>query len=493
MERPHSVVTAGGARLPGAQVAPGLHYGPFAVLSDAGNTDEGRLYVGFDPALRRRVWIQTYRPGTPTISAARRDTSRTGRLHWLTGRRSDEENWDAFEAPDGDSLVAHRGRTGWTSWPTMKLWLTDLANELHAASQEGTLPKLALDRIWIRSDGRLVLLDFPAMGLSSKPAFESAPANLTPVQLLSAVASSSLSALAGPNSLPLRARSMLELWAAPAPPDLAEARAGLLDLLTVPDLVTRWRRGLIVGMTALPFLVILGIILAVRALGGFGPPERFEMIDLLDSLDEEDRRSAPAYSAAIEVYLAGRHGASLRDDTFWDSQLEFVYGELRKRAADVASRHPSVSAEDLAQAEIVIARDLEKIRRVQGMFVPQVAGVMSMILGAVIAFWGLIWSVFLPGGPLLRAAGLAAVTRHGKQIGRLRSAVRVLVTWSAPIVMGIGQHFYFEITGDNLFQTAAWWLAVATLGPVVLGALWTVAHPEQSLHDRITGTWLIPR
>jgi hypothetical protein len=164
VERLQWVMPAESPRLPGEQVVPGLHYGPFAVITDAGAADEGRLYVAFDPALRRRVWIQSHPTGTPMISAGRRDMSRAGRLRWLTGKRSPEENWDAFEAPDGDALSAHGGRT---SWPAMKLWLTDLANELHAAIQEGTLPKLALDRIWIRSDGRLVLLDFPVTGLSS--------------------------------------------------------------------------------------------------------------------------------------------------------------------------------------------------------------------------------------------------------------------------------------------------------------------------------------
>jgi hypothetical protein len=118
---------------------------------------------------------------------------------------------------------------------------------------------------------------------------------------------------------------------------------------------------------------------------------------------------------------------------------------------------------------------------------------MGMITGATIAIWGLIWSVFLPGGPLLRAAGLAAVNRDGKQIGRLRSAVRVLVTWSPAILMGIGQHYYGAITRQNPFQIAPWWLAGATLVPLIIGALWTIAHPEQGLQDRVTGTWVVPR
>jgi hypothetical protein len=496
LERPRSVVASGIARPPGEQVAAGLRYGPFAVISDAGAADEGQLLVGFDPALRRRVWIQTHAPGTPTISAARRDASRTGRLHWITGRRSAEENWDAFEAPDGEPLNAHHGRT---SWPTMRLWLTDLANELHAATQEETLPKLALDRVWVRSDGRLVLLDFPAAGMSSNPSVGSAGENLTPLQLLSAVASFCLSEPAGPNSVPLRARSMIDRWTAPAPPDLSEARAGLLDLLSAPDRVTRRRRGLVVGMTALPFLFAVGsaLVAVVRA----GPSDKGEMIQLLDALEDGNvfvgnNSDDPAYRSAVEVYLAGRHGASLRDDVFWTgAATEWAYGKLRKRAAEIASRHPSVSAADLSQAESVIAPQLEKIRHflepatVRG----QVLTIAGIMIGIVIVIWSLIWSVILPGGPMLRAAGLAVVTRDGKQIGRRRAAGRVLTTWSPTIVWTIGLFYYNQSARYDPLVLASWWVIAGTFGLPALGALWTVTHPQRSLQDRLTGTWVVPR
>ena len=268
LERPRSVVATGITRPPGEQVAAGLHYGPFAVISDAGATDEGRLLVGFDPALRRRVWIQTHPLGTPTISAARRDASRTGRLHWLTGRRSAEENWDAFEAPDGESLER-------PPWPDVMAYreivADDLANELHAAIQEETLPKLALDRIWVRSDGRLVLLDFPATGMSSDPSVGSAGENLR--RPTSVRGGEFLFVRARqPELRAPAARSMIERWTAPAPPDLSEARAGLLDLLSAPDRVTRRRRGLVVGMTALPFL--FAIVAALVSVLRPGPPEK---------------------------------------------------------------------------------------------------------------------------------------------------------------------------------------------------------------------------
>ena len=103
--------------------------GPFITTSDAGDgvgplLSDRPLVVGFDPVLRRRVWIHVVPRHTEPIDAVRRDLSRTGRLHWLTGRRAGIENWDAFEAPDGRPLVAAL-RDGTPQWTTLKSWLLD--------------------------------------------------------------------------------------------------------------------------------------------------------------------------------------------------------------------------------------------------------------------------------------------------------------------------------------------------------------------------------
>ena len=100
-------------------------------------------------------------PGTPAVSATRRDVTRIGRLHWLAGRRSATDpnaNWDAFEAPDGAPLVASG------DWRVVKHRLLDLVSELVAGVRDESLPSLGLDRIWIRADGRPVLIDFAAPG-----------------------------------------------------------------------------------------------------------------------------------------------------------------------------------------------------------------------------------------------------------------------------------------------------------------------------------------
>jgi hypothetical protein len=43
-----------------------------------------------------------------------------------------------------------------------------LATEISAAEQDGTLPALGLDRVWITGEGRAKLLDFPAPGPDGK-------------------------------------------------------------------------------------------------------------------------------------------------------------------------------------------------------------------------------------------------------------------------------------------------------------------------------------
>ena len=68
-----------------------------------------------DPILRRHVWIHEVPPGTPPVEATRRDMSRPGRLHWLAGRRSATENWDAFEAPRGEPFLTASPTSDWRS------------------------------------------------------------------------------------------------------------------------------------------------------------------------------------------------------------------------------------------------------------------------------------------------------------------------------------------------------------------------------------------
>ncbi len=119
------IAPAAAPAIDAATLALGKRYGPFRALSDDPEGD-AHLVVGFDPVLRRQVWIHVVPPHTPPMSAVRRDLSRPGRLHWLTGRKHGTDNWDAFEAPDGQPLSAALHGAA-TPWSTLKSWLLDLS------------------------------------------------------------------------------------------------------------------------------------------------------------------------------------------------------------------------------------------------------------------------------------------------------------------------------------------------------------------------------
>ncbi len=79
--------------------------GPYHVLETLETNADGQWLSGYDLRLLRKVWIRTVPSGTPPVPAQLRNIGRVGRLRWLTGRRTPEENWDAFEGVSGEPLL----------------------------------------------------------------------------------------------------------------------------------------------------------------------------------------------------------------------------------------------------------------------------------------------------------------------------------------------------------------------------------------------------
>jgi eukaryotic-like serine/threonine-protein kinase len=496
----------------------GRRYGPFTIVSDGGDVGAGHLLVGFDPALRRPVWIITVPPDTPPVSAARRDVSRVGRLHWLMGRRSADDNWDAFEAPDGGPLPA--SQTPRPEWATLKVWLLDLANELTACERDGSMPALGRDRLWLRHDGHLVLLDFPApalAGTSRGAATESEHrgldrADLTPVGLLSAVAARGLAtparALDEPAQIPLSARALFSHWSSSAPPTFDDARTALFRVASAQDRVWRWRRAVPIALAAAPVVVLVtSALLLLPYLYRFAGSQNVEMFGWLDMLNRpnpsaESRLAEPEIREAVERYVAARYGAVLKDDAFWSTlaMQRGRFAELRQTAADITARHPSVSAEELARVSALLAPQIarsERYYKAQASNLPSAGGVIISTLSALSLSLGLCAALFssvvVPGGILTHLLGLAVVTRQGEEIGRPRSLARVLVAWlpaivwltylaASPKIQGWVPSPAFPRLGTSL-----------TLCALAIGAAWTIARPNRGPHDRLTGTWVVPR
>jgi hypothetical protein len=155
---------------PAKYVAPALptptslpdHLGSFQVVAAVRWTEASRVLVGCDANLGRFVWLWQRPLAAEPINPVRHGLDRVTRLRWLAGAKEAEWQWDAFLAPTGRPLpeLIKDGRR--LAWSELRIILEELAQELEAAYHEGTLPAtLTVDQVWVRPNGRALLLDMP--------------------------------------------------------------------------------------------------------------------------------------------------------------------------------------------------------------------------------------------------------------------------------------------------------------------------------------------
>jgi hypothetical protein len=481
--------------------------GPYAVHTMAGETGGGRLFVGVDPILRRHVWIHEVPPGTPPVTATRRDVSRPGRLYWLAGRRSATENWDAFEAPRGEPFLTAPPTSDWRD---VHRALTSLAIELDASAHEDSDTRISLAHVWRRADGQLALLDFPW------PASIAPDANqtLTPVGLLAAVSTRAFAPPAEP-AAPLSATALLHRLASGSPPALSDVKAELLRLASIPSRPSRVRRALPMVMAAMPvsaLLLIATVMLPMlaRSLADernvIGSTQTFFrwMTWLTDTGADAELKTQEQRTAA-EQYVAVHFASQLTNDEFWSTQTPQIepFVSMRRRAAEIAARHPAVSPDELARASAIVAPQVQELAAERAnvsanfpaggealrLFVASGFGAILVLVS--IAF-GLLSVLAVPGGLVTRALGQAVVTGDGREIGRARSAIRFLVAWSPALawIAGVGVPMFGE---PRVSQDVAVVVGSLAFSMMAAGAAWTIANPGRGPHDRIAGTWVVPR
>ena len=480
--------------------------GPYAVHSIVGETGGGRLLVGVDPILRRHVWIHEVPAGTPPVDATRRDVSRPGRLYWLAGRRSSTENWDAFEAPRGEPLLTAPPASDWRD---VHHALSSLAIELDASAHEDRDTRLSLAHVWRPADGRLALLDFPWPG----PLAPDASQLLGPVELLAAVSARAFAPPAEP-AAPLSATTLLNRLASTAPPALDDVKAELQRLASIPARPSRVRRALPMVMAAMPLSVLLLIVTVMlpavaRSLGDegnvIGSTQTFlRWMTLVTDAGADAELETQEQRTAAEQYVAAHFASQLTNDEFWNTQTPQIepFVGMRRKAAEIAARYPSVSPDDLARASAILAPQIHDLAaeraRVRESFPAggqALRGFVASGFGSIpvlvpIAF-GLISVLAVPGGLVTRALGHAVVTRDGRQVGRMRSAVRFLVAWSPALawIACVGVPMFGEPRVSPDVAMVAGSLAFLSMAA---GAAWTIAVPGRGPHDRVAGTWVVP-
>jgi len=496
---------------PAADTRPAV--GPYHVLETLEESADTKWLLAYDLRLLRKVWVRTALPGTPPLAPHLRNLGRVGRLRWLAGRRSPEENWDAFEAAAGGPLV--RLLEDRQPWDRVRFWVHDLASEISAAEKDGTLPAaLALDRVWITGDGRAKLLDFPAPGVtreaggceaaalpgSQPPGNRSAEAR----DFLSRVASAALegrrpkaaeptrSPVAVP--MPLHARKFLDLLST-----LANAEAivtSLTPLLQRATVVSRWRRlGVVAACAAFPVLGGIGMIFGVQMFDRLqrSQPDVLQLSSLLGqraAMRSSWLRSQPCPDdRLVAIYLANHFRPTITNANTWSNAfvLSLISRESRRFAEQSVVEHSNPTEQEIQEAETALkpyVKATKPLGFLQERWFPLVAAGVALLL--YVGFPALVCALLFRGGLVLWALGVAIVRTDGVRASRLRVFWRSLVAWSPIVLAPVLAGMLTELVG------ALW--AVLWIGLLMIGlAVWSLALRQRSLPDRLAGTWLVPR
>jgi uncharacterized RDD family membrane protein YckC len=516
--RPHAprpaqpAVDAGGA----------TRVGPYVVVGELAP----RLRLGYDDRLQRHVWIRSPAPDESPVDGVRRDLARPARLRWLAGRRAAAETWDAFEAPAGEPLLetARSGRP----WRVVRGWIHDLAAELAAGLGDGSLPDLALDRVWITQDGQARLLDWPAPSIrpgESSPRAAIAPDLDSAQRFVADVADFALQGRASGGdgegrdsrladraprgdrrtaphiTLPLGARATLDRLGQGGF-DSAEAMAlAGGHLAEGPAEVTRRRRALQLAVVAAPVVVtvVLLLILARAVTAAAAQASWMDLLDTAELLDALEARQAGAGAtpAGAEELRAMRIYASQRLTVLesGDGIPAFARGLLASDEAESLRRArelvPTPTEAEIASAA-PIAERLLQARRDERALDPQsmarTSALFALVFLVVVGGAGTVFALVLREGPLFRLLDIAIVTPAGARASRWRAAARALAAWMPVFTIAIALS-----ASDMLGPTLAWTIAAAAATVFVAGAAFALFRPSRGLQDQIAGTLLVPR
>ena len=132
-------------------------YTPVGVL---GWSDSSQVLLARDKSLDRSVWITSHEnPGTEP-SRERTELSRSTRPRWLQSGTTDATHWQAYEAVHGSPLSVALQQKNAGRWERGRHVAQELATELAAAADDGTLADtLFFDQIWLGRDGHVKVLD----------------------------------------------------------------------------------------------------------------------------------------------------------------------------------------------------------------------------------------------------------------------------------------------------------------------------------------------
>jgi hypothetical protein len=473
--------------------------GPYHILELLGPSNDGEMFLGYDARLLRKVWIRKVPDGTPPVRTELRRLSRPGRLRWLAGRRAPGDSWDAYEGISGKSLAAVTAAPA--GWDQVRFWLLDLATELQLADEQ-QVQNLRLSHVWISEQAGVKLLDFPAPVESGPNKTEAPEAASSPHEFLFRVA---LSAFPGESGqfgkppaagttwripLPLHARAILNSIRDGG--DLKSICSQLKQSLGRPVVVTPLRR-LVLFLAALwtPVFLTVLVMLADAAPRLKSKAELSALQTCLSRLESLPADSdATDEREALETYIAGRFPSVITNSWAMAQGPAEDIDRHEAAAKQILQSRGEPSAGQFALAKELVENEIPAIRpepRVRMRSIdPEtrwvwIIGLASAYGLCTVILPGWIAALAFRGGVLLRAFGLAIVTKSGEPASRARALWRNFIA-SLPFVLAT----YTLHGGDR-------WLSVLPLCIALALAFGSALIRGRTLQDRLAGTVLVTR
>jgi hypothetical protein len=484
------------------------------------------------------LWL---RPAdAPPLSEARRRLGRPTRLRWLAGGRQDGSFWDAFLAPSGSPLTELASARGRLRWADARPLLEQLGEELAAATGDGTLPpSLTAGQVWVGTNGQVTLLDMPLDG--PRGAGGDRAAGEQALTLLGEAAvvlvegrERAAGAPPGPVRAPLPeyASALLARLLGAGPPykDVKQFRAALAASGGKPAEVTRPRRGAHLMVQA----VFLAVGLGWMATAGAMPEFAAVGLDITQEMILSDTRADLEAGAAREFAVTGglspspttclvalvRLQADLRlDEELADQQrLGRERGRARLAAVSPPMREYLVLSVEQAKGQVeatmaqarrdrspfAVLNFRQDAARFKEMSMRAIESDMRVTMLVLVAAWPalwVLWAFLLRGGLSFHIMGLTLVRGDGRRAARWQCAWRALLVWApvtALLVSSLALEAWYwsawDPTDPNRWAVwlsiAAWWAGWALL---LVYAIVALRNPVRGPHDRLAGTYLVPR
>jgi serine/threonine protein kinase len=498
--------------------------GPYAVIG-AAPVGEGVL-LGWDRGMQRAVWIVPCADDDAETSVSRRIFARLTRMRWVGGRRAPGDSWDAYEAPQGESLTSRLTRP--VPWHVEQNWLEDVADELAARE---TLPDetwpMGIDRLWVTPTDRLIFVE-GRTSLAARASASGASPVATVHELIDRVAASRL----GTVPLPLHATAARD--SARCASSSKEMRVAIRATLGRSGVVTRARRAaLMLTVIAPAIAVVVATWYAVRfqsrdgagklaALYSFvgdsirNSPDSTKARALRDSLQPNRsyrigkafRRLSGNRAAAgedsqpsietlrmqrrlVEIYISTELKAQVADSS--PRFINTISRANREGLKRIIARTGHVDSADASAARQLV--DSTWRRGIPGsaydtfeLGLPLFVGLVVLALTAIAS---IALTLIVRRGALTRGFALEVVTPDGRAAGRLRSLLRAAFTWMGPIVMIFAYASATRVSTDTL-ATLIVFAVIATCA-LGLGVLITnLRTPSRGLAERLSGTYLVP-